>query len=512
MIKNIVFGEKTLLILTIIFSVSAIYISYTTGIMTAYNDATAHLNTARRMIDSLTPGFVQIGSIWLPLLHLLELPFVVNDFLYFSGLAGAIVSGISFIVASVFLYKLVLLVTQKMSAAFLGALLFITNGNLLYMQTTAMFEPLLMSVVLAAVYYLAKWTKSRLINHLIVAAFFTCMATLTRYDGWAFFLAALFYVGIMTFFTMRKAREGPLIIFLFLASFGIVLWLAYNQLIFSDPLYFANSEYSAKSQQDVLATWGALPTKRNLELSAATYGITALVNLGVVSTILSIIGLAVYTFKNALSTDRWAPYLLLVPLGFNIVSLYLGQSVIWMPMIPPFFDTYFNARYGILMLPAAAFFVGFLASFRIFIPIVIAGIAAQFVLFFNPSLLPMFGREIGIITRQDTVSSINNQTLKTAEFLHTNYDEGLILLSAASIDSLIFHAQIPLKNYITEGSGDYWKKSLEDPRVHARWIVFFKDRTDRVGKKVGYWPKLKTYYDLKYEDQTFQVWKRNSTQ
>ncbi len=62
-----------------------------------YGDAEAHLNIARRIVDSRTPGCDQIGTVWLPLPHLLMLPFVRNDWLWRSGLAGAIPSAICFV-------------------------------------------------------------------------------------------------------------------------------------------------------------------------------------------------------------------------------------------------------------------------------------------------------------------------------------------------------------------------------------------------------------------------------
>ena len=38
----------------------------------SHYDAKAHLVVARRVIDNLTPGWQQIGAVWLPLPHLLQ--------------------------------------------------------------------------------------------------------------------------------------------------------------------------------------------------------------------------------------------------------------------------------------------------------------------------------------------------------------------------------------------------------------------------------------------------------
>lgn len=506
------FLEKIVLCCLITVSILACYVSYTSGVLVAYNDAAAHLNTARRMIDNLTPGIVQIGSVWLPLLHLVELPFVANDFLWRTGLAGAIVSGISFVFAGLFLYKLLLFVTHKRFAAIVGVIIFATNINLLYLQTTAMFEPLLMATAFGAIYFLTKWAKDGLVLHLLLGAFCIMLATLTRYDGWAMFLASGAFVLFISLFRQRKGKEGALLLFLFLAGFGIFLWLLYNQLIFSDPLYFQRSEFSAKAQQDILEARGQLPTKGDLPEAILTYTLAVIVNNGLLMTIMLVVGVFIYLASFLRKIEAWklAPLLLLIPYGFNILSLYTGQSVIWMPMLPPHFETYFNARYGLLMLPAIGFFVGFIAAARYKIVglIILIITAVQFYLFLNPHILPIMGQRIGIITLQDTVSSVNNQTIQASAFLRERHNGKLILISSASADAFIYRAGIPLRYYITEGTGRYWRESLEDPRRHAYFLVFFNDHSDRVGKKMVALPYVEDEYKMIYKDATYQIWER----
>ena len=52
---------------------------YRTGAILYYGDAEAHLNIARRIVDSRTPGWCQLGTTWLPLPHLLMIPLVRHD-------------------------------------------------------------------------------------------------------------------------------------------------------------------------------------------------------------------------------------------------------------------------------------------------------------------------------------------------------------------------------------------------------------------------------------------------
>ena len=58
------------------------------GLALAHYDARAHLVVARRILDSLTPGWQQIGAVWLPLPHVLNMLPVQVDAWYRSGASG----------------------------------------------------------------------------------------------------------------------------------------------------------------------------------------------------------------------------------------------------------------------------------------------------------------------------------------------------------------------------------------------------------------------------------------
>ena len=72
-----------------ILSAAAVWWIAAQGYTLYYGDAEAHLNTARRIVDSRTPGYDQLGTPWLPLPHLLMLPFIGTAAWWTSGLAGA---------------------------------------------------------------------------------------------------------------------------------------------------------------------------------------------------------------------------------------------------------------------------------------------------------------------------------------------------------------------------------------------------------------------------------------
>src|SRR5438477_4248362 len=68
-------------------------------------DAIAHVNKARGLFDNFQPGLRNLGTVWLPLPHLLAAPLALVDSLWSSGAAGSLISVISFIGTSVFLFS-----------------------------------------------------------------------------------------------------------------------------------------------------------------------------------------------------------------------------------------------------------------------------------------------------------------------------------------------------------------------------------------------------------------------
>ena len=83
-------------LLALVASVGAWSFYYLNNLTLSYNDARSHLNVSRRVVNSLQPGFAQLGSVWLPLQHVLQLPTIGFDYMYRTGLSGSIVSMIAF--------------------------------------------------------------------------------------------------------------------------------------------------------------------------------------------------------------------------------------------------------------------------------------------------------------------------------------------------------------------------------------------------------------------------------
>src|SRR3981189_3141751 len=77
------------------------------GDLLLYGDAVAHINIARRVFDSQTPGLLQLGTVWLPLPHLLMIPFIFIDSMWQSGAGASIPSMIAYVLGVVGIFRLV---------------------------------------------------------------------------------------------------------------------------------------------------------------------------------------------------------------------------------------------------------------------------------------------------------------------------------------------------------------------------------------------------------------------
>jgi hypothetical protein len=140
-------------------SITAIMWSWQHGAMLNYGDAVAHLHIARRVFDAHQPRLTELGSVWLPLPHLLLIPFVQIYSWWANGLAGVIPSALAYLAACAGIYRLARCWLRRTPSA-LALTFFALNPNLLYLQTTAMTEPLFICEMVWIVVWLVEWRAS----------------------------------------------------------------------------------------------------------------------------------------------------------------------------------------------------------------------------------------------------------------------------------------------------------------------------------------------------------------
>jgi hypothetical protein len=518
--------EKIIIVAAIVLASLATSWSFIHGWIIAYGDAESHLNIAKRVVSGLTPGLAQLGGVWLPLPHLLMIPLVIFDPLWRTGLAGSIVSGISFVISAFFVFKLIFLITKNKLSAAVGSLIFITNPNMLYMQSTPMTELPLIVFSLASIYYFCLYFSENGFRPLMLAGGFGLAASLSRYDGW--FLVTLEALIIflhrfpfrkfgnnlanrsLTFFTFLTDKgEGELILFSTLAFIGIVGWLLWGYLILGNPLYFAYSSYSAASQQKGFLALGELPAYHNLWVSFLYYFVTSMSVGGILIFGSALIASVIFLRDKAIK-NRWFIYLLfLSPFIFNVVTLFLGQSVIYIPglNLVRFKSWLFNVRYGLLMVPAMAVLFGYLFGkvsswgkvFLITLLIVNLG-------FFATGYSP-------VLTLAEGTLGISKSSHPDAEnWLSQHYDYGLVLMDDYGRAISIIGSGIPMQDIVYVGSRFYWQEALQAPQLRIRWVVMQKN--DAVwkalystGEEQG---RLYKYFRKVYSSESILIFERNN--
>ena len=464
---------------------------YHSGLGLAYNDARSHLDIGRRVVEGLKPGLAQLGSVWLPLPHVLMILTVWNDFMWHSGLSGSLQSMTAFVVTSLIIYLFLKDIGVGLFGRIAGVLVFVTNLNILYLQSTAMTELLLIATMTAGVYSLMLWFKNDNILSLIKSAFWIMLSTLVRYDGWFLFIFSIVLIGIQVLRKKGyKTTEGTVIIFATLAGFGIFLWLLWNQLIFKDALYFVFGPYSAHAQQQQLQQAGVLVTKGNLLFSIKVYLYALAYNSNTLILVLGAIGAVVFWLDKKINASiKIVTSALFAPLIFNILALYLGHSVLFIQGLSG--NTWFNARYGVMMMPSLAIFIGYLIQKSDKLKFVLIGLML-FVLFFS------FANSDAVTIDDARVGSSQKNVSEVSSWLNKNAKdkEGFILISAASHDAIIFSSGLPMKRFIHEGTGKYWESATTLPDRWARFIIMRTyDNNDITYKTVSRAPGFK-YYTL----------------
>jgi hypothetical protein len=461
--------------------------AYSTHTVLAYGDAEAHLNISKRVVSGLTAGFAQLGSVWLPLPHILMLPFVADDDLWRTGLAGAAIGVPCLVLAAVMSYRTSYLLTRSVAASWLAPVVIVANPNTLYLAATPMTELLLLAMVASSLYFLCKWVLHDGINNLVVAAVFASLATLARYDGWMFVLveAVVVLVVAAVRYRSRAGVEGLCVLFGVLAFTGIAGWLLWNQLIFSDPLYFAQSVYGSAEQQQFFLRTGLLPTYHDAGKSVAYWFEDVRIIAGSVLIVLATVGLILLVVKSIRERRVGPPLIAAAALScfaFYIASLYLGQASLILPKFAPPDAPYrmSNLRYGLQALLPIGVFVAYLGARkpRVFVPILAVIVAAQGIYFVATSQVMAY--QDGTIGLSSQRVSKGPDSATVEDWLRQNYDGGLVLMDDYRRPVGPVESGIPMGSFIGVGNKPYWQESLGNPAQHAQWVILQRADTDAV--------------------------------
>ena len=314
------------------------------GYILYYGDAAAHLNISRTLIDSRTPGYDQLGTVWLPMLHVLCLPFVGNDWLWSTGLAGTLPVAMCLVLAGTCFYLAARLAYRDALAATVAVACFALNPNLLYLASIPMTEVVFFAGLAVLLFALFAFRESQQQYLIVLGAAASCAMSLTRYDGW--FLIP--FAGLAFALFTRKHRVAIMVVFVALASIAPLYWMAHNFWETNDALDFIRGPYSAAAIQ----AGRPYPGFHNWPVAFHYYLKAGQLCTGWPLLLLGIIGCFCAVRGAALAPIL---FLMLTPL-FYVWSVHSSATPIHVPQLPPF--SYYNTRYGMALLPPAAFAAG----------------------------------------------------------------------------------------------------------------------------------------------------------
>ncbi len=482
-------------------SLAAILWSWRNHALLNYGDAIAHLHIARRFFDCRFHSIGELGSVWLPLPHILMLPFVQVYAWWANGIAGTIPSALAYLAGCIGFYKLARRWLPPHAAA-LALAFFALNANLLYLQTTAMTEPLFVCEMIWAAELLVAWRSSLDTDPLradrlqgwIVAVLVA--AVWTRYDGWIIALLAWLAIGFARLQRGMLRSRGFWLWSLALAA-APALWFLYNATQFGDWLDFARGPYSAQAIELRTASHGSGPLHpgwhnpwvalkyflkcAELDAAAARWCNTALM--------LSVLGTLGAWIRARRHAFTWS-LILWIPVPFYAYSVAYGSVPIFIPRWWP--HSWYNTRYGLELLPALALGLGFVAWF-------VVGAVREF----KPqwTRIAVFVLAMVLAANAWTVASerplvyvegtkniearrpLDENIPPVLRALAAERPGGSVLMNTSVYPELVAFSGIPLRQTINESDQYIYRDALAAPAAHAAIVLAFDgDEVDNAVK------------------------------
>jgi len=459
-----------------------------------YGDAVAHINIARRVFDSRTPGLLQLGTVWLPLPHLLMIPFLLSDSAWQSGIGGSVPSMVAYALGTAGIFRLLRRALSATSepdarariAAWLGAIAYAANPNLIYLQTTAMTESLYLALFIWAVVYFSDFIQQSsqkdgppdaASSSLIKCGLCLVAASLTRYDGW--FLAVAMCLGALAIMAKRNTRvpRHGVAKFVLLAATAPALWLAYNAIIYRNPLEFANGPYSARAIEQKNATPGSPghPGSHDLPVAFSYFMKSAELNMAEGTSQKVWLLLLLAGTITILISDRklWPLLLLWIPLPFYMLSVAYSGVPIFVPTWWPF--SFYNVRYGLQLLPLFSVSVAVTTYFLLYlarnknartaiVSAVVILLAANYAMVWKAQ--PVCFREAWVNSR----SRIAFETELASNLKKLPHESALLMYLGDHVGALQ-RAGIPLRRTINEGNHRPWKTPIDQEGLWERALA-----------------------------------------
>jgi hypothetical protein len=477
-------------IIATVISISSFLYFFLNGMTNVYGDGIAHVNIARKVVDSpdasMWQRYMQLGSPWLPLQTAAMLPLVANDWMWRTGVAGSLVSMISFVIAALSLYLLARSFYSEeddrcsKTLPALCAAIFILNPSVLYMQSTPMSEVVFMAALAGAVYLLQRWLNDQTTKRLALAGGAMTLATLARYEAWPVAALSVLIVALTSRGDWRAKFKWSAT-FAALVALGPLYWLWHNWAIYGNALEFllgSNSARGIASQNRVNFAWSAIFVGHPI-LDVFTIAAATAVCAGPFLLLLSATGFARSLISKRKSLLQNSPLILLIlPFFFHAFSLYRGEIQVF----PLSAFGLLNIRYGLPHVLAVALFAPaavllFKGSARRW-----AGaaaflvVAAQYVYLISegPSQLAIFqeGYRNGVNARPV------RERARVASFLKANPPARLVVMHTGALGPIVPQGGLRFSDIIHEGTIRWHQLGQGIPEDVATVIVHAGDPLD----------------------------------
>jgi hypothetical protein len=479
------------------------------GLELLYADTRSHLTIARRLIDGPNTGLVQLGTVWLPLQHLVLAPLSAIDWLWTSGWGAALLGSACMAASAAALWHIATVLSRGARIAGLVAVvLYVTNPAILYMHTTAFTEPVLYASVLVATSGLVHWAnRAKPFSGGEMALYCggpAALAVLARYDGWAYVAVWAVCVGAMSLRRWGSARHAGKMVAAFAAPPALAAswWMWFNWRNFGDPLEFQRGRYSAQAQQDLLARQGLLPDEGDLGRSVETFVRAAGSAAGWIALVAAAAGVVVLVLRwrreqgtGSALPRTFALVLVLTgtPVVFYVWSLFAGQVALRFGDAVG--ESIFNLRYGAAVIPGLAILasvalaeLGGEVRWR-------QGVAAALSIapFVALAVVPGW-RDVGVIEEGLAQREAGRDEWAAAEWLHDRLDGGTLLIDD-SISPMLPVIGADLDQVVAPFS-EGWESALADP---SGTTLIFVDRDapdDEVRRTIAEDPRFLDGFDL----------------
>lgn len=419
----------------------------------SHYDARGHLVVARRIIDSLTPGWRQIGAVWLPLPHLLNALPVQVDALYRSGASAIALSVASHAAACAALAYVVVRATGAPLLGVAAAAVLAADPNVLYLQATPMTEPLLAGLVLASMAFAYRWLADDDGRAARLAGLALAAACLTRYEAWPF-AALLVTLAALA----RLSRDGrvpatiasmlPLVLpplvgvlaFLLLSRATVGAWFV------TGGFYVPDNVANGRPFAALAAVWWGL--RHVAGTATSVVGLVGLLAAGV----------------HALRRRPIGPALL----AWSLVGC---AALPWYAFVS---GHPFRIRYMVVLTAAVAAGAGLglgLLPRR-------ARTAAALVLLALAFLeAPPFSASAPMVleAQWDRPHSLGRRNVTRCLAAGFRRPEEKVLASMGSLAHYMHELSregFALRDFVHEGQGDLWQAAIASPRRHVDWILF----------------------------------------